>query len=428
MMAVVRWLGKNLGSLALAFFLAVVVWVSAVTSSDPNAEQLYPRPLNIAQIGLDPGLLVMGAVPSQATVTLNAPKSIWTRLTSSDNTLRAWVDLSGLSAGQHKVRVQVKPNLPNLAPVRVVTVDPEEITFNLEPLLTQTISVTLRVNGEPALGYRAGDPLLKQKQVTVSGAESIVSKVKAVRTILDITNSSHTVETTLPLQPLDANGNVVNGVTITPATIDVTEPISLLGGYRNVIVKVITQGQVASGYKLTNIIVTPPNLIVFSQDPQLVNDLPGYVETKPLDLTGAQDYIETMLDLNLPKGISAVNYQRVLVQVSVAPIESNVTISLPVEVIGTAPGLTADVAPGTVDVILSGPLPVLSDLKPSDLRVIVDITNKVVGVYTIAPQMNVLPARLQVESILPASLEVVIRIAPTPTPQRTPLPTSTAKP
>ena len=88
------------------------------------------------------------------------------------------------------------------------------------------------------------------------------------------------------------------------------------------------------------------------------------METQPIDLTGKDDDFETLVELNLPAGISVVGDPKVLVQVSIAAIESSLAISLPVEVIGLAPGLEASVAPATVDVILSGPVPVLNTLGP----------------------------------------------------------------
>ena len=42
-MTPLRWLGRNLSTLLLAFVLAVAVWVSAVVAADPNQEAAYSR-------------------------------------------------------------------------------------------------------------------------------------------------------------------------------------------------------------------------------------------------------------------------------------------------------------------------------------------------------------------------------------------------
>jgi YbbR domain-containing protein len=179
-------------------------------------------------------------------------------------------------------------------------------------------------------------------------------------------------------------------------------------------------GQVASGYRLTNIFVSPVGVVVFSSNPQLVNNLPGYVETQSIDLTGKEDDFETLVDLNLPTGISVVGDPKVLVQVSIAAIESSLAISLPVEVIGLDPGLEARAIPAIVDVILSGPVPILNTLGPTDVRVVVDLTGYDVGTYQFIPDVNILPVRVQKVSMLPSTVEITITIAPTPTQSGTP--------
>ena len=73
-------------------------------------------------------------------------------------------------------------------------------------------------------------------------------------------------------------------LTFNPADIAATIPITQKGGYRNVVVKVITQGSLANGYRLSNISVNPPTVTVYSSDPAKVEALPGYVETTPINL------------------------------------------------------------------------------------------------------------------------------------------------
>jgi YbbR domain-containing protein len=109
-----------------------------------------------------------------------------------------------------------------------------------------------------------------------------------------------------------------------------------------------------------------------------------------------------------------------LVQVSIAAIESSLAISLPVEVIGLDPGLEASAIPAIVDVILSGPVPILNTLGPTDVRVVVDLTGYDVGTYQFIPDVNILPVRVQKVSMLPSTVEITITIAPTPTQSGTP--------
>jgi YbbR domain-containing protein len=188
----------------------------------------------------------------------------------------------------------------------------------------------------------------------------------------------------------------------------------------------VTTGQPANGYKLTNITVSPVNVVVFSADPQLVNDLPGYVETEPVDLTDAEDDFDTYVLLNLPEGISVVGDQFVLVQVSIAALEGSLTMSLPVVPVGLLPIHAAIISPEFVDVIVSGPVPILDSLEQENIRVIVDVSGLDLGIHQLEPQVDVTPDRIVVEAILPSTVQVEIIIAPTPTPTNTPAPAPAA--
>jgi len=190
----------------------------------------------------------------------------------------------------------------------------------------------------------------------------------------------------------------------------------LLGGYKNVAVKVVTTGQVASGYRLTNLSVTPPNVTVFSDDPNLINALPGFVETLPVDLTGLTDDIEINASLSLPAGITLVSEPSVLVQIGVAAIEGSLTMTVPIETLGLRPTLDATISPSTVDLIVQGPLPVLETLTPSSFRVVVDLTDLPAGVHQVEPVVDLVPEQVTVQAILPKTVEVTIFPASSRTP------------
>jgi YbbR domain-containing protein len=425
--SLLRWLVSNLSTLVLALALAVVVWISAVTAANPNVERSRTVPLEI--LGLDPDMLVIGPVPTQVRLTLEAPTSVMESMSASESSVRAWVDVSGLEPGTHDLEVQITVN-EAFQPVRVGSPVPDIVSISLESLVTRTYPVNLEVTGEPTVGYRRGSPTYEPASATISGAASLVNQIEEVQAFIDISGAVETVERDVPLVALDQNGEPVSGVSITPLEVKATQPIFLQGGYRNVIVRVVTTGQPANGYKLTNITVTPLNVVVFSSDPQLVNDLPGFVETDPVDLTDVEDDFDTYVSISLPEGISVVGDQFVLVRVSIAAIEGSLTLSVPVTPIGLLPIHAAIVSPETVDVILSGPVPILDTLTPEDVRVVVDVTDMELGTYQLEPQVDVIPDRIEVETILPTSVAVEIIIAPTPTPTSTaaPAPTATSQP
>ena len=411
-MGIIRWLGRNLGTLLLALILAIVVWVSAVVAADPNEKRLYPRAVPLEVIGKDSNLSMSSDLPTTVRITIEAPQSIWTQLTNNPDLVKAWIDLSGLGAGEYTVpiKVDVKAN-----PARW-EVQPQSVQVTLEQLVSKSLPVQLEVTGDLPVGYKRGTPTLTPNQVTVSGPQNLVSQVSEIHATLDINGARETRQVTIPLEARNKNGDAVSGLTITPKSISVTQPITLENSYKDVVVKVVTQGELASGYRLTNISVSPPTVTVYSAKPELINQMPGYVETKPINVANLSDDIEVRTELNLPAEVSLVGVQSVLVQISVAAIEGSLTLSIPVESMGLPPDLTAAISPATVDVIISGPLPVLDTLTSASFRAVVDLTGLEAGTYQLNPKMDLVPDQVSVQSFLPETVEVTITTAPTPTP------------
>ena len=405
---------KNLRTFLLALALGVSVWVSAVSVDDPNDVRLYPNPILLEVVGLDPSLLLTNDIPSTVEVTLRAPRSVWETLTTREDAILATLDLSGLSAGEHTLQIQLTISE---RPYQLIRVNPTAVTVNLESLDNQTFPLVVSLSGQPAAGYQAGDATRDVTEVTVSGPESIVRQVARARVLIKLDGVRESIDETLPIEIVDKDNIILQGLTINPESVRVNIPISQQGGFRDVAVKVVVQGQQAPGYRIENISVFPPVITIFAEDPDLVNELPGVVETLPLDLQDRSEDISTRLSVDLPENITLVGPQTVQVQVSISPIQTSVTLpNLPIDVIGVSEGLSAEVFPQGVDVILSGPVPVLEAISSQDITVSVDATGLEIGVYQLTPQVETLVENVSVQSILPGTVEVVIAPPSTPTP------------
>jgi len=409
-----RSLAKNIRTFLLALVLGLSVWVSAVSAADPNEIQPYPNPIPLQVIGQDPSLVITSDLPPTVEIYLRAPRSVWEVLTAHEDSVKASLDLTDLSAGEHTVAVQITVAL---RPYQIVLANPTTVTVNLESLDTQTFPLVLSLTGQPAAGYQAGDASMDLTEVAVSGPASIVKQVARTRVVVNLDGIREGIDESLQIQVVDIQNKPLKGLTINPESVRVNIPISQQGGFRDVAVKVIVEGQQAAGYRIENISVFPPVVTVFAEDPELVNNLPGVVETQPLDLQDRHENVSTRLSLDLPDNITIIGSKTVQVQVSISPIQTSLTLSdQPISIIGVAEGLSAQVFPQTVDVIISGPVPVLDILTSKDITVSVDCKGLGIGVYQLKPKVNPLVDNVLVESILPSTVEVDIVLPTTPTP------------
>ncbi len=406
-------LGRNLRTLLWSLLLALAVWLAAVTAADPDEVRAYPNPIKVEVVGQDPGLVVDGSLPKEVELTLRAPQSVWDQLTARPDSIRAVLSLSGLGAGQHILPLQIQVAE---RPVRIVAANPSAVTVTLEPLVTRTFPLESTMRGQPAIGYQPGDITVDPKQVLLAGPQSVVDRVTHAQVGINIAGIREGFDQSVPIQALDRNNVPVTNLTIQPDAAHVTLPVTRQGGFRDLAVKVIVRGQVASGYRLDSISVSPPVVTVYSSNPDLVNALPGVVETQPLDLQAAKDNVTLRVPLNLPGGVSAVGEQTVVIQAGISPIQSSLTLTgQRVEIAGLPEDLDAQVSPATVDVILSGPLPVLNSLSKQDVHVIVDVTGQVAGSYQLTPSVQTLASGVTVESLLPGTVEVILAPKAVPT-------------
>ncbi len=405
--------GRNLQSFLWALAIAFAVWIAAVTAADPDQVRIYPTPIKVEVVGQDPSLIIYGSIPKEIQVTLRAPQSVWNQLTAHPDSVRAILDLSGLSSGDHKLDLQIQVDA---RPVRIVTVSPSTVSLTLEPLVTRTFPLQSTLAGQPAVGYQAGDLSLEPKEVVLAGPQSIMSRVTRVRVSVNLSGVRENIDQAVPIEVLDQNSVPITGLSVHPEMAQVTLPVTRQGGFRDMAVKVIVHGQVAGGYRLDSISVFPPVVTVFSSDPDLTNALPGVVETQPLDLQNAKDNLNLRLSLNLPAGVSVVGPQTVLIEAGISPIQSSLTLTEEkVEVTGLSADMAHHISPATVDVILSGPLPILDTLTRQDVNVTVDVKGLAPGTYQLTPTVQILASNVTVESLLPGTVEVVLSPNPVPT-------------
>jgi YbbR domain-containing protein len=409
-----RSLGRNIPTLLTAFLLAVAIWVLAVISTDPSQEQPLKNPVPITIVSQDSTLAITNTLPSTTSVVLKAPKSVWERINADPNSVLALLDLSGVPAGEHNLPVRIQIGYH---PAVLVSSSVPEMTVEMEDIISRTLPVGYVTEGSPAPGYSLGNVSVTPNMATVTGPSSLVNTVAGLQVTLPLNNTAETLSQDLPIMASNDGGVQVQGVQTAPSIAHVTQTVEQRGGYRTVVVKVPITGQLANGYRLNNITVNPPLLTVFSDDPTLVENLPGYIETFPVNLSGINKDTDIRAKLNMPQGIQMNGEESVQVHLGVSPLEGSLTFSNQmVEVEGLQSGYAAKVSPTRVDVIISGPLPILNKLTANDVHVVMDLTGMAPGDYQKKPVAKIAVDGLKVDSILPDTLEVIITVAPTPTP------------
>jgi len=412
----IRWLAQNVGLIVLSLILATIVWIVAAMEADPVRERTFLQvPLQVTNLPEPMRILDQSAETVQ--VRLRAPDSILRTIEPA--TIRAWVDAKGLMPGTHTLPVQAE--LPPEVPAKLISISPAQVVLQVDEERTRTLTVTVRLIGEPALGYRAQRPIVSPKTVTIRGPASQVDRVKTAMVQVSLRGTRSSVEQTLTVLLRDAEGKPVSGVALSPERVHVSIPVEQLGNYRDLAVKVRLEGDPAPGYWISQV-STEPQLVTVFAAPGLIDQLPGFLETLTVTVEGASDDIVERVALDVPPNVTVVvpSEPSVQVQIRVEALQASKRLTVKPTVQGLTPGLVPVLSPQSVDLILSGPQPRLETLTPDMIRLVLDLSGLVTGTHQLEPQ-PVVPEGLTVVSILPASIQVELL----PEPPVTPTPTLT---
>ncbi len=403
-----RFLYKNLSSILISLTLAVLVWIAAVREQNPPREGEYSQNIPIEIIPPPAGLVTTDPLPDAVRLRLLAPQSSWENLTSSK--FKASIDLSILEEGFNDVPIRV--NVSD-SQIDIVGQTPSEVGVNLEAIQTISLPIEINVLDSPPLGYISRTPTANPPTVFIAGPASLMGQVDKAVSEVFIRNSKQTLQISRDVLIRNREDQVIRGLEVTPAQVQITLPIEQRFGYKDVSVRVRVQGQVATGYRVSNISVDPPTLTIVG-NPKGLGEVAGLVETTPINLTGATENIVRVVPLNLPDGVTIVLSESetdgpggVQVSIEITPIEDSITLRRPISQQGIDPNYWWLASPDQADVFLSGPVPRLQSLRVSDIEVIVDLFGLGLGVHKLQPTVF-LPEGLSVDTIQPETIEISI--------------------
>ena len=408
----IRSAASQISSLFIALFFAIIVWAVATGDENPTREAYYPDSLPIEIVNRADNLILYQKTIDAVRVKVRAPQVSWNELVRES--FHATVDLNSLGSGVHQLNIQVLANDPR---VRITSIEPATMNVQLEELKHREFDLLSDILDAPPVGYTAKSPIVSPSRVSISGPAILVDQVSETVADVYLRGAKQTVERDVTISARDVQGNLVTGVVISPTLANVKIGIEQRVGYKDVSIRTVLKGSAASGYWVSNMVVTPSSATIVG-NPDVLAKIAGYVETVPIDVNGATADISKRAALSLPEGISVLSNEGVTVQVSVTPILGGQTVRRKVSLQGLPRNLTASISPDSVDVILSGPLPSLSSLSADNVQAVIDGAGLAPGTFSLRPRIAQLPEQLKVQNIVPDTVQIVVTgavIAPTAT-------------
>ncbi|MGE0134253.1 MAG: YbbR-like domain-containing protein [Dehalococcoidia bacterium] len=393
---------RSPGLALFSLVIGVVLWVIVTDVENPTRVDTFSAQIPVEAVNVDGDLAVANASLPSVQVRVSAPEDAWDELSVTN--FRAFVDLNGLEAREQIAPVQVE--VSGIRRVRVIDTIPSRVQVNLEPLETRDVPVTTRVVGVAPRGYEPGAVQPDQTTVEVAGPQSLVSRVTAAVATVNVTGLTVGLEQTVNLVPVVEGGGEVRGVTVRPETVRVSVAVVQTQLTRTLPVTAEVTGQPAAGYRVSGVDVLPTTVTIEGHiDVLQALDtlvLPG------VDIGGQTTDVKATVRPNLPEGVSIVPAgTTVTVEVTIAAIPGSIALTLAPEVTNVRQGLLARVTPGSVSVILDGPLPRLNALASGAVRATVDASNLGPGTHDLRVNIQA-PDGVFVRQVQPVSVSVTL--------------------
>jgi YbbR domain-containing protein len=191
-------LTRNISLKLLSLLIAFGLW-AFVNFGERDAEESLRVALELRNIPGD--LMITSPRVDFIDVRVVGPRTLLGRI--DRNRLSIGLDLNGVRPGPAVFRVDAESlNLPR--GVKVVRINPAQVTLELERVAEKSVPVRLRLRGKPPPDLQVEDTEVSPASVQLSGPESYVRRIDAVNTEpYDLSDAeAGTIEEELPLEPV----------------------------------------------------------------------------------------------------------------------------------------------------------------------------------------------------------------------------------
>lgn len=319
------------------------------------------------------------------------------------STFSATVDLSGMTPAGAAVSVRIEVTSVD-GRVRVLGYEPAFASIQLDSLISVVVPVKVE-HGTVPDGLTLGDTKVDPPSVVITGPKSVVDQVVAARADVQIQPGGIDVDQDVKLVPVDALGNAVSPVDVTPATARVVIPVFSDRQTRTLPVNAILAGTPAAGFEIASVTVQPLAVAVAGDADQLTQLV--RLDTAPVPLTGISSDLTTSVELAFPTGIVPVGDSVVVVTIKLRPVTATRTFSAGIRLVGARSDLTYVVAVDHVLVTIGGSVAELDRLSGSSLVVDIDVTGRTSGSADLLATAN-LSAGTTLVAASPARVRVTV--------------------
>lgn len=355
-------LKNNKINAVIAFVAAVVLWLYVVGQVDPTTTgRITGVPVVFAgeEVLAENELALVDPGDVTVDLTIKGDRSDVRKLVANSDRISVVADVSGLTKGTHEVTLDI--TVPNAVELQKASID--EITVEIDDLVTKDIAVEVSYDGAFEVSQEAGNVKIDPESIAVTGAASTVQSIDHLSATVGVDElTEKTTVLTKSVTPVDANGNPVNHVKLETNEVRVTASII---ASKTLPLKVETTGTPAAGFEIGEI--NAPATVTVSGAPSVLADLTEVKATA--DVTDLEADATVTLVPDLPSGITVTDPETLEAEISIAGVSSKTWSYAETEIVidDLPEGYEAEIPSQTVKVTVSAEKDTLDNIKKSDL-------------------------------------------------------------
>ncbi|MBR5128700.1 MAG: hypothetical protein IKU67_01490 [Firmicutes bacterium] len=367
---------KNV-NIILALIIAISLWSYVIGDVNPRID-ITIKDVPIELVNEDTltnsDLVVLGCSQYSINITVSGPRTKVTQIQKSDFEVTA--DVEALSVGDNVVRLHVVG--PDNG--EITDISTEKINITVDSLVSEEKNINVVFQGVIDSGKEPLVVDISQNTINVTGAKSLVDTVSSVNAVIDATQVESTMRTLqATLHPVDAEGNVVEYVSLEADVLNVT---TIMHHTKTVDLVVPVENDSEGGYERT---LTAPKTVVIKGEEDDISKVES-ITCKSVDLGEFTENSTVELVPILPNGINLSDDASILnAKVAVKPL-SKVNIKVQknnIELVNAVETLQYDVVAEDISIEVVGKESDIKTMDISSFTITADVEGLGAGEHTV---------------------------------------------
>lgn len=340
----------------------------------------------------DNNLIITAVDKNTVTLRFTGKRNDLSTLSNSNVTVS--VDLSGTAvagvAGVHQLSYTVNyPDSISASDAVVTGASVDYITVTVEKLVDKNVSVRGSYEGGIVDGYQAEPLEFTPNTITVSGPETVITKISYAWVSLERDNLSETVTEEVPVVLMDSDGNEISSdyLILSQDTIIVTLNIVMIKEIP-LTVNLIESAGATSENTIINI---SPAFVTVSGDPEALGEL-NHIVLGTIDLSKFESTTTETFSIVIPNEMSNLSgVTEATVTIEIRGLETKDFTSTNIQTANVPDGYRAEIVTKSLKVTVRGEALLLDSISLSNIRIVADLSEigDATGVFAVTAKIYI---------------------------------------